>query len=1147
MFFVEKFSKEKQWKDFTGHYFNVTESFKKGQVIFGSAVSDEDIWPFIIPAMLKCSALPIVVLTATSERADELSREIKALGGTDCIFIYPALGSGIYKKSRAISQESLSQRLEILKTVSQYQDAKEPFIIFATSNSIIDLFPKEGIAGARSIEFKKGQKIDREMLINSLIEIGYERVNRVYDRGEFSARGDIFDIFDITSANPYRLDILQDDIEKIFAYDIQDQKILLNIEKLKVFPKIDIFDGTNKDSKSNKTSLMGYLKSCIGKFGVVLCDPVEVELKLKSDLDLVYRSYEPDASEGQDKDFFITDKKAREEYLKSNFLAHDYLGGSEIKETGFYLELISSGIEDPKTAASFYFADIARQKRSYGNSEIFIANLKKDIKASKEILISMDSTDRIKKISQVLLDSGISLKNHFSTEQNKLADGDLAGGSFQPLLQEPVKGAANLYNMALLSGYESAKISVYGELDIFEQLEATFDTARLLPAEKTGEDFEPGDFVVHRTHGIGRYIDVISDQVNGNKREYFLIEYADGDKLYVPTWQSDRIHKYIGDKAPSISALNSKQWENLKNRVRSSVQRLAVDLASLYALRNSAQGFAFEPDKSWQKEMEDLFPFMETSDQIKAINYVKELMEIPKPMDLLVCGDVGFGKTEVALRAAFKAIENSKQVLMLVPTTILADQHFRTFSERYKNFPVVVEVISRFRTTAEQKAIINNFMDGRIDMLIGTHRLLSEDIKPKDLGLIIIDEEQRFGVNAKEKIKLYKKEVDVLTLTATPIPRTLYMSLTGIRDIVQIDTHPAGRFPIETFVGERNDFVIRMAIEREIRRGGQVYYVHNRISDIQEKQYRLSVLVPGARIALTHGRMDGKEIEKVMQDFLEKKYDILLTTSIIESGMDISNVNTLIVDDSHRFGLSQLYQIRGRVGRSSEKAYAYFFYPDRRILNLTAFQRLKTLAEYTELGSGYKVAMKDLEIRGAGDLLGAKQHGNINSVGFDMYCHIIKEEIEKLKGVQSEPDINVQIELPFSSYIPKNYIKNEKERVSLYRSLGKLKDQAEASRIVENIEERYGKIPDVLLNLINIARIKLAAKSAGVEQVLFSKVKGVYFRKINLGSDKAAGLSLKDPALVYMPKTREIIVKNSEKNLTLGLVFDSLCSLAKLN
>jgi transcription-repair coupling factor (superfamily II helicase) len=538
--------------------------------------------------------------------------------------------------------------------------------------------------------------------------------------------------------------------------------------------------------------------------------------------------------------------------------------------------------------------------------------------------------------------------------------------------------------------------------------------------------------------------------------------------------------------------------------------------------------------------MEDLFPFRETPDQIKAINQVKSAMSRPEPMDMLIIGDVGFGKTEVAVRAAFKAIESGKQVMMLVPTTILADQHYQTFSERYKDYPVILEVLSRFKTRKNQKDIIKDFNEGKIDMIIGTHRILQDDVKPRDLGLLIVDEEQRFGVNSKEKIKLLKTRVDVLTLSATPIPRTLYMSLVGVRDMALIETYPEGRNPIETFVGETDYGVIRRAVERELARGGQVYYVYNRINGIGSKKLQLQNLIPQARIALTHGRMEGARIEKIMSDFINKDYDVLLTTSIIESGMDIGNVNTLIVEDSHLFGLSQLYQLRGRVGRSSEIAYSYFFYPGKRNLSLQAFQRLKTLAEYTALGSGYNIAMRDLEIRGAGEILGARQHGHMDSVGFDMYCQIMKEEIEKLKGMKVEEDINVQIDLPVSAYIPRSYIKNEKDRINIYRTLGNARSLEEVDKIKKDMISRYKEVPYVVDNLVNIAKIKYLLKKAKIEKLVFLEGTGIYLKKVNLAAGKAKKLSSKNKNIFYEPALKRALIKKVDKDIDLDLVLDCL-------
>lgn len=1119
--FLENFIKENEWQEFVKEY---VRNAKKDSRTLYNVISDENIWPFIIGSFFNFLKAPLLLVTSTIERANEFEKEIGCLLGDLKILTFPSLGTNIFYRGKPINTANLMKRLEVVRSLLKFQEEKKPFIVVSTAGALLNLMDIPEANLLETIVLKVGSQYERNSLVFSLSNSGYERVYRVYDKGEFSVRGSIVDIFDITQEMPVRIDFVDDVVDRIILYDIYTQENIKYIDEVSIFPYInpwkikeESFSFENLDScYSKKYSIIDLFKIYTGKFGIVVCDPTEVYLKIKSDIDMIVELVGK-----KEKNLVIKDKAN----LTSYMIDKDFLEKEDFETR---LNLCSTKTEATKEI-SFVFNKLKNQKKSLGNSTIFIKNLKDDLNNNRKVLISIENNDRIKKVEEILLENSLSCRRLDS--RNK--------GNTNLDFSNLDSGVVNIFTSKLYHGYQSSEFSLYGELDIYEQILSDAKATWEVPG-KAFEVFKPGDYVVHKTHGIGKYVDIITTQVNGYKREYFLIEYANSDKLYVPTWQIDRLHRYIGDERPQVSPLDSKKWESLKNKVRKSVHKLALDLAKLYAEREEAMGFAFPQDSPWQKEIEDLFPFKETQDQLKAIEYVKKAMEKPIPMDVLVCGDVGFGKTEVAIRAAFKAIEAGKQVLMLVPTTILANQHYQTFSERYKDYPVIVEVISRFKTRKEQERIVEDFSEGKIDMLIGTHRLLEDDIKPKDLGLLIIDEEQRFGVNSKERLKLLKKEVDVLTLTATPIPRTLYMTLTDIRDLVLMQTSPEGRYPIETFVGERDDYIIKMAIEREISRGGQVYYVYNRIFDIENVKNRLQVLVPEAKIALTHGRMESRKIEEVMNDFISQKYDVLLTTSIIESGMDIGNVNTLIVENSHRFGLSQLYQLRGRVGRSFERAYAYFFYPTKSHLNFDAFQRLKTLAEYTELGSGYSIALKDLEIRGAGELLGARQHGHINSVGFDMYCQIIREEIEKLKGNVIEEDINVQIDLPVSAYIPKNYIKNEKERLSVYKRLAEVNSFEEVDKVVGIIEERYGKLPIVAENLANITRIKSLLKKARIEKIMFVEGKGIVLKKVDLLEKRVSNISAKNKNLTYRHREKEIVLRNFDKNMDLNLVLASL-------
>ena len=598
-------------------------------------------------------------------------------------------------------------------------------------------------------------------------------------------------------------------------------------------------------------------------------------------------------------------------------------------------------------------------------------------------------------------------------------------------------------------------------------------------------ELKPGDYVVHANHGVGVFKGIKQIEIAGNTRDYLDIVYDKGDKLYVPVDQLDLVQKYIGSegKNPKINKLGGNEWQKAKAKVRKSINEIAEDLVKLYAARAALKGYKYSKDTEWQRQFEDEFPYEETPDQLTSLEEIKHDMESDKPMDRLLCGDVGYGKTEVAIRAAFKAVMDGKQVAFLVPTTILAEQHYKNLVKRFSDFPVKIDMVSRFRTTKQQKATLQALKEGNVDILIGTHRLVSKDIVFKDLGLLIVDEEQRFGVAQKEKIKSIKKNVDVLTLSATPIPRTLHMSLTGVRDISVIETPPEERFPIQTYVLEQNDQLIRDAILREVAREGQVYFVYNRVESIQGMANYISELVPECKVGVIHGQMTEKELEAEMIKFMQKEYDVLVCTTIIETGIDIQNVNTIIVNNADKMGLSQLYQLRGRVGRSNKIAYAYFMYTKDKVLTEVAEKRLKALKDFTELGSGFKIAMRDLEIRGAGNMMGSSQHGHMAAIGYDLYCRMLEDTVKLIKGDIYKEPIETTVDIKVDAYIPSSYIEDEIQKIEVYKKIAAIENLNDYKEIKEELEDRYSSIPEAVYNLMDIAYIKSLAKELLIEEI----------------------------------------------------------------
>lgn len=987
-----------------------------------------------------------LIVLSSEDKAKKLYEEYRFLNENTSY--YPAKDLLFYQAD-IHGKQLVKQRME---TLQMMMEAKSQVTVITTIDGFMDELPSEAEIKGDILTISNGEALEFESLKEKIIKLGYDREAQVDGPGQFAVRGGIIDIYPLTEELPIRIEFWGDEVDSIRTFDVDSQRSVENLEQIVIYPADD------RLGSDRKVSFINYFdpKDTL----VFLDEPARLLEKGRLAENEVEKARENRAEEmertgemEEAPEFFTTD-----EIIK--FLNKFCMIGMcalEMKCKPFFVKK-RFGIQ-------------AKSVNPYNSSfEMLTQDLKRLKRNGYRAVLISGSRTRAKRLAEDLRDYDLS--SFYSEDQER----------------EVNPGEIMVCYGHIEVGYEypMIKFIVISESDIFgktkkKKKRKSYDGQKI----SSFSDLKPGDYVVHENHGLGIYRGIEKIEVDKVTKDYMKISYADGGNLYILATQLDQIQKYASAdaKKPKLNKLGGQEWHRTKSKVKTAVWQIAKDLVELYAVRQSKEGFVYEKDTVWQKEFEEMFPFEETEDQQLAIEATKRDMESPKIMDRLICGDVGFGKTEIAIRAAFKAVQENKQVVYLVPTTILAQQHYNTFVQRMKEFPVRVDLLCRFRTPAQQKKTIEDLKKGQVDIIIGTHRVLSKDVAFKDLGLLIIDEEQRFGVTHKEKIKQMKKDVDVLTLTATPIPRTLHMSLIGIRDMSVLEEPPMDRVPIQTYVMEYDEETVREAIRRELRRGGQVYYVYNRVNDIAEVALRISKLVPEARVDFAHGQMSQRELEQVMYDFINGDVDVLVSTTIIETGLDISNVNTMIIHDSDRYGLSQLYQLRGRVGRSNRTAYAFLMYTKNKMLQETAEKRLSAMREYSDLGSGFKIAMKDLELRGAGNLLGAQQHGHMNAVGYDLYCKMLSEAVKEAKGIQTMDDFETTIDLNIDAFIPDSYISNEFQKLDIYKRIAGIESQQEYDDMLEELIDRFGEPGKAVLNLLAIARLKALAHQGYVTEI----------------------------------------------------------------
>ncbi|MBN1072867.1 transcription-repair coupling factor [Clostridium botulinum] len=1045
----------------------------------------------------------IVIVTQSDMEAKNLYEDLILY--TNEVYYFPVKETVFYNID-AISGDLRWARLNVINEILNNKNKK---IVITSIDSFMATYAPHKLFAKYSMTIKQGTEVDFNEISLKLIESGYERVEIVESKGQFSVRGGILDIFPTCSTYPYRVELFGDEVESIRTFNSESQRSIDKVKSFKVFPAKEIIVSQESMTKAKELilnefkeiSLNNKEKERIEKLEKVVKSNIEsLEENLTFETIDSYLPYFYDEIESffdyfKDYLFIMNDVKRCKGKLESSYLEFaenftsflergDILPGQEkllINEHDTLDKFEESNIlffETLNNTEKFLrpFTSIELKQTTLSNYQGQLDILIEDIldkksKGYKTVILSGTKV-RGERLVDTLRDRGVESSYRDKIEQIQFGEVVITCGNQLKGFEYPE------YKVCVISDKE-----VFGEAK--RKLKPKNKKKKGISKIKSFNELKPGDYVVHVNHGIGVYKGIKQIDVSGHKRDYLDIVYDKGDKLYVPVEQLDLIQKYIGSegKSPKVTKLGGAEWQKAKAKVRKSINDIAEDLVKLYATRSTIKGHKFSKDTQWQRQFEDEFPFEETPDQLTSLEEIKKDMESDKVMDRLLCGDVGYGKTEVALRAAFKAVMDGKQVALLVPTTILAEQHYKNMKKRFSDFPIKIDMVSRFRTAKEQKATIQRLKEGNVDILVGTHKLVSKDIQFKDLGLLIVDEEQRFGVSQKEKIKNIKKNVDVLTLSATPIPRTLHMSLTGARDISVIETAPEERYPVQTYVVEQNDQLIRDAILREIGRGGQVYFVYNRVEDINEMARYVQELVPESKVSVTHGQMTERQLEKEMISFMDQESNVLVCTTIIETGIDIPNVNTIIVYNSDKMGLSQLYQLRGRVGRSNRIAYAYLLYAKDKVLTEVAEKRLKALKDFTELGSGFKIAMRDLEIRGAGNIMGSSQHGHMASVGYDLYCRMLEDTIKIIKGEISKEPIETTVEIKIDAFISEDYIEDEIQKIEIYKKIAAIEDIEDYNDIKEELEDRYSKIPEPVHNLMDIAYIKSIAKKLFIEEI----------------------------------------------------------------